>query len=171
MIEFRSNGDATGTPQVRQLRVEPCVYLDHWAFAKFSRDEALGRELVAALTERDGTLAFGLLNLLVSNWSGRRDLNSRPLAPHASALPGCATPRPEGCRDVAARDSSGRILKEAPSPGYQGLGCGPQRRSDLSSASSSVRTWRTICWLCERSSRASSPASRWRAPPIVKPWS
>ncbi len=27
------------------------------------------------------------------NWSGRQDLNLRPLAPHASALPGCATPR------------------------------------------------------------------------------
>ena len=27
-------------------------------------------------------------------WSGRRDLNSRPLAPQASALPGCATSRP-----------------------------------------------------------------------------
>src|SRR5256885_1075393 len=26
-------------------------------------------------------------------WSGRRDLNPRPLAPQASALPGCATPR------------------------------------------------------------------------------
>ena len=26
-------------------------------------------------------------------WSGREDLNLRPLAPHASALPGCATPR------------------------------------------------------------------------------
>src|ERR1700675_4863604 len=26
-------------------------------------------------------------------WSGRRDSNSRPLAPHASALPGCATSR------------------------------------------------------------------------------
>src|SRR5260370_26700317 len=31
--------------------------------------------------------------LLVSNWSGRRDLNSRPLAPKASALPDYATPR------------------------------------------------------------------------------
>src|SRR5215471_13052955 len=29
-------------------------------------------------------------------WSGRQDLNLRPLAPHASALPGCATPRPCG---------------------------------------------------------------------------
>ena len=27
-------------------------------------------------------------------WSGREDLNLRPLAPHASALPDCATPRP-----------------------------------------------------------------------------
>lgn len=26
-------------------------------------------------------------------WSGRPDLNRRPLAPHASTLPGCATPR------------------------------------------------------------------------------
>ena len=29
------------------------------------------------------------------NWSGREDSNFRPLAPHASALPGCATPRPK----------------------------------------------------------------------------
>ena len=29
----------------------------------------------------------------ISIWSGREDLNLRPLAPHASALPGCATPR------------------------------------------------------------------------------
>ncbi len=27
-------------------------------------------------------------------WSGRLDLNQRPPAPHAGALPGCATPRP-----------------------------------------------------------------------------
>ena len=27
-------------------------------------------------------------------WSGWSDSNRRPLAPHASALPGCATPRP-----------------------------------------------------------------------------
>ena len=26
-------------------------------------------------------------------WSGRQDLNLRPLAPHASALPSCATSR------------------------------------------------------------------------------
>ena len=27
-------------------------------------------------------------------WSGRKDLNLRPLRPERSALPGCATPRP-----------------------------------------------------------------------------
>src|SRR6266545_323098 len=31
-------------------------------------------------------------------WSGRLDLNQRPPAPHAGALPGCATPRPRGVR-------------------------------------------------------------------------
>jgi protein required for attachment to host cells len=31
--------------------------------------------------------------VLCVQWSGWRDSNSRPLAPHASALPGCATPR------------------------------------------------------------------------------
>src|SRR5207249_12243191 len=30
------------------------------------------------------------------NWSGREDLNLRPPAPHAGALPGCATPRLSG---------------------------------------------------------------------------
>ncbi len=28
-------------------------------------------------------------------WSGRLDLNQRPFAPQANALPGCATPRPK----------------------------------------------------------------------------
>src|SRR5712692_6220971 len=31
--------------------------------------------------------------ITAQNWSGRLDLNQRPLAPQASALPGCATPR------------------------------------------------------------------------------
>ena len=30
------------------------------------------------------------------NWSGREDSNLRPPAPHAGALPGCATPRDNG---------------------------------------------------------------------------
>ena len=32
------------------------------------------------------------------DWSGRPDLNRRPHAPQACALPGCATPRPEELR-------------------------------------------------------------------------
>src|SRR5262245_4559145 len=32
----------------------------------------------------------------LESWSEWGDLNSRPLAPHASALPGCATLRPGG---------------------------------------------------------------------------
>src|SRR5215468_3665267 len=48
-------------------------------------------------------------------WSGRLDLNQRPLAPHASALPGCATPRtarivrrvPEGFKGKFAEASAG----------------------------------------------------------------
>src|SRR3979490_1277234 len=39
---------------------------------------------------------YGRLGGGQKNWSGWRDLNSRHLAPKASALPGCATPR--GCR-------------------------------------------------------------------------
>jgi hypothetical protein len=31
--------------------------------------------------------------LAKKNWSGREDLNFRPLEPHSSALPDCATPR------------------------------------------------------------------------------
>ena len=48
-------------------------------------------------------------------WSGREDLNLRPLRPERSALPGCATPRPgrieyewrivlqDGCKTQAMR--------------------------------------------------------------------
>src|SRR5437588_10763598 len=35
-----------------------------------------------------------LLRLYDFGWSGRPDLNRRPHAPQACALPGCATPRP-----------------------------------------------------------------------------
>ena len=36
------------------------------------------------------------------DWSGRGDLNSRPPAPKAGALPGCATPRHEVRNDYKA---------------------------------------------------------------------
>ena len=38
------------------------------------------------------------------NWSERRDLNSGPLAPHASALPGCATLRLDFLNDSRGGD-------------------------------------------------------------------
>ena len=56
------------------------------------------------------------------SWSGRGDLNSGPLAPEASALPGCATPRPRKPlytmrvrrlqeRGARGMDSHGEILR------------------------------------------------------------
>jgi hypothetical protein len=54
--------------------------------------------------------------------------------------------------------------------GRQGAGR-DQRRRILSSSSSSIRICFTICWLWLTSTRASSPPSFWRAPPMVKPCS
>src|SRR5438132_1874126 len=46
------------------------------------------------------------------NWSGREDLNLRPPAPKAGALPGCATPRrPAACR---VRSAPTILLAEKP---------------------------------------------------------
>jgi hypothetical protein len=46
-------------------------------------------------------------------WSGRRDSNSRPSAPKADALPGCATPR---LHQVYPRTSPLHTLNAAPTP-------------------------------------------------------
>src|SRR5690606_31173178 len=54
----------------------------------------------------------------VSNWSGRQDLNLRPLAPHASALPDCATPRNTASTSIGVRgggNHSGLIRRCKPS--------------------------------------------------------
>ena len=50
-------------------------------------------ELRAPSTRRLGRLPSGAACCYVKNWSGRWDSNSRPSAPKADALPGCATPR------------------------------------------------------------------------------
>ena len=42
---------------------------------------------------RTRIIVSNYLIFIVLIWSGRKDLNLRPLAPHASTLPGCATPR------------------------------------------------------------------------------
>ena len=43
-------------------------------------------------------------------WSGRADLNGRPLAPQASALPGCATPRHHPNTRVSRQDCGDYLL-------------------------------------------------------------
>ena len=43
-------------------------------------------------------------------WSGRKDLNLRPLAPHASTLPDCATPRIGACM-IAVSYINDKVLK------------------------------------------------------------
>src|SRR5437868_13969379 len=53
--------------------------------------------------------AYPRIRWTLKDWSGRRDLNSGPLAPHASALPGCATSRrPLRLNSTAARVGSVR---------------------------------------------------------------
>ena len=79
----------------------------------------LCRKKVKALTP-----AFPL-EIRASLWSGRRDSNSRPLAPQASALPGCATPRsyslPAGYSEkgaVRSRVGAGRSRQKAAGRGF-----------------------------------------------------
>src|SRR5229473_6816970 len=49
------------------------------------------RDQLGKTKGRDSLNCFN--EITAQNWSGRLDLNQRPLAPQASALPGCATPR------------------------------------------------------------------------------
>src|SRR5438132_13961129 len=56
--------------------------------------------------------------LVEPTWSGRRDLNPRPLDPQSSALPGCATPRrssnrTHGLSGDGDRGSAGQLLRAA----------------------------------------------------------
>ena len=46
-------------------------------------------------------------------WSGRRDSNTRPSAPKADALPGCATPRAPEPKDSHTRAQGLATCKEA----------------------------------------------------------
>ena len=62
-----------------------------------------------------------LRNFHLREWSERGDSNSRPLAPEASALPGCATLRPLGKTSVQTGEphrAHGRHTNHAPRP-YQ----------------------------------------------------
>jgi hypothetical protein len=61
VLEYRRVSDGIHT---RQFLRHPLVYLDHWAFALFSRDRALREEFVAILRARGGSLCLGRLNML-----------------------------------------------------------------------------------------------------------
>ena len=64
--------------------------------------EMLGEKLQNKCFKKKG-LQSKTVNPLF-HWSERWDSNSRPLAPHASALPGCATPRiPTLYRDLCCK--------------------------------------------------------------------
>ena len=65
------------------------------------------RRFKSSVARKDSVLAPTLKFFEEVNWSGREDLNLRPLAPHASALPGCATPRLIQLTGDLSRSSAG----------------------------------------------------------------
>ena len=63
-------------------------------------------------TSRTDTLSC---RAATQGWSGWRDLNSRHLAPKASALPDCATPRGEGlCHSLGCEGKHRKMARTAP---------------------------------------------------------
>ena len=104
-------------------------------------------------------------------WSGRLDLNQRPLAPQASALPGCATPRYD-------RDP----LPNTPSPGgstrFTGARPAVERGHRTSgdtflkagvphSCSRSKMAVSAVVMVAPAARHSSRPASRWRSNRLV----
>jgi len=61
MLDYRQTPSGY---DLRQYLHPPSVYLDHWAFRRFSQSLELRQALASALADRDGTLAIGRLNLL-----------------------------------------------------------------------------------------------------------
>jgi hypothetical protein len=76
---------------------------DRWSPPRCRQDETAGRSLKPVESFRilnvdihvDTALSvvLSILATCCKEWSGRGDLNARPPAPKAGALPGCATPR------------------------------------------------------------------------------
>jgi hypothetical protein len=129
------------------------------------RHQRLGRR-DQFLPELLGDLRFHSIH--IRDWSERRDLNSGPLAPHASALPDCATLRRfflglpnarAGLSRAGVMIRRNAALAGAPDTSPAATGAANYRRRTFSSSSSSSLTCFTICWLCETSVRASSPVS------------
>jgi hypothetical protein len=108
-------------------------------------------------------------------WSGRRDSNSRPLAPHASALPGCATPRlADDCtvrvNRIRVASAQGRaaaarvkfaLARQASRFSKARISCNRARMAPLVSATAGARS----------GALAPAVSSRLRAPLIVNPCS
>ena len=64
-------------------------------------------------------------------WSGREDLNLRPLAPHASTLPGCATPRIFCCSSPTLQLSNNMFFRsQAYAPAKRATPAQPGFRRD-----------------------------------------
>ncbi len=77
---MRYSYEQLGTGNVSQERIQEVVLQMLFKMAEQEVSQAAILRMVNQL----------LINLEVK-WSERQDLNLRPLAPHASALPGCAT--------------------------------------------------------------------------------
>ena len=63
MLDYRLSA-VPGQCEIRQYCRPPAVYLDHWAFRRFSEKPELREALASAIADRDGTLVVGRLNLL-----------------------------------------------------------------------------------------------------------
>jgi hypothetical protein len=65
-------------------------------------------------------------------WSGRRDSNTRPSAPKADALPGCATPRAPETKDLRGR------AQDPDRPGKEPVARRSRRRRALRTSSATL---------------------------------
>lgn len=63
MLDYRISA-VPGQYEIRQYCRPPAVYLDHWAFRRFSEKPELRQALARTIADRDGTLVVGRLNLL-----------------------------------------------------------------------------------------------------------
>ena len=93
-------------------------------------------------------------------WSGREDLNLRPPAPHAGALPGCATPRHEP-RIIARSSVEAQQLADSQQFLPHFVACRrPARRGP------SRRRSRPVHWAATARGVPERPAQGQRRPPI-----
>src|ERR1017187_978480 len=113
---------------------------------------------------RQGFERYFSLSLCASEkWSGRRDSNSRPLAPHASALPGCATSRLE----KQWMDFSTRSVDDASVPdGGRFLSDKQVRREQFTEQHADFHdvqhTRRRLVGFCLHASQHQDPQDQWQ---------